>query len=80
MIDELMANVIVNLSNNEMFRSDMRSRIGKAVDTSEFESQIEQINKQIRNKNKTLKRKDSRKGINSNISQRPPIVFVKCAA
>lgn len=57
MIDELMANVIVNLSNNEMFRSDMRNRIGKAVDTSEFESQIEQINKQIRNKNKTLKRK-----------------------
>jgi hypothetical protein len=56
-IDSLMANIIVQIANNEQFREDMNSRLGKAVDTSEFEAQIEMLTKQIRNKTKTLKRK-----------------------
>ena len=53
----LMANIIVQIANNEQFREDMKKRIGKAVDTSEYEEQAERLTKQIRNKTKTLKRK-----------------------
>ena len=56
-IDSLMANIIVQIAGNEAFRDDMRKRLGKAVDTSEYEAQAERITKQIRNKTKTLKRK-----------------------
>ena len=52
-----MANIIVQIANNEQFREDMKKRIGKAVDTSEYEEQAERLTKQIRNKTKTLKRK-----------------------
>lgn len=44
-------------TNNEQFREDIKKRIGKAVDTSEYEEQAERLTKQIRNKTKTLKRK-----------------------
>lgn len=56
-IDALMANIITQIASNEEFRKDMKSRLGKAVDTSEFEAQVEALSKQIRNKTKTLKRK-----------------------
>ena len=56
-IDALMANIITSISRNESFRQSMNERLGKAVDTSEFEAQVETISKQIRNKNMTLKRK-----------------------
>lgn len=56
-IDSLMANIIVQIAGSEAFRDDMRKRLGKAVDTSEYEAQAERITKQIRNKTKTLKRK-----------------------
>ena len=56
-IDSLMANVIVQIAGNEAFREDIKERLGKAVDTSEYEDQAERISKQIRNKTKTLKRK-----------------------
>ena len=56
-IDALMSNIIVQISRNDAFRKEMNERLGKAVDTSEFESQAENINKQIRNKTITLKRK-----------------------
>ena len=56
-IDALMENIITQISSNEEFRKDMKSRLGKAVDTSEFEAQVEALTKQIRNKTKTLKRK-----------------------
>ena len=59
MIDSLMANIIVQIANNEEFRKDMKSRLGKAVDTSEYEAQIEALTKQIRNKTMTLKRKSA---------------------
>jgi site-specific DNA recombinase len=56
-IDALMANIIVQVANNEQFREDMSSRLGKALDTSEYEAQVDMLSKQIRNKTKTLKRK-----------------------
>lgn len=56
-IDALMANIIVQISGNEEFRKGIKDRIGKAVDTSEYEAQAEKLTKQIRNKTKTLKRK-----------------------
>ena len=56
-IDALMANIIVQIAGNEAFREDIKERLGKAVDTSEYEEQAERITKQIRNKTKTLKRK-----------------------
>ena len=39
----LMANIIVQIANNEQFREDMKKRIGKAVDTSEYEEQAERL-------------------------------------
>lgn len=56
-LDALMANIISQIGNNEEFRNDMKGRLGKAVDTSEYEAQIDVLTKQIRNKTKTLKRK-----------------------
>ena len=56
-IDAEMSNIIVNISRNEQFRKEMNERLGRAIDTSEFEAQAENINKQIRNKTMTLKRK-----------------------
>ena len=52
-----MANIIVQIANNEQFRENMKKRLGKAVDTGEYEEQAERLTKQIRNKTKTLKRK-----------------------
>lgn len=56
-IDALMANIIGQVAWNDKFREDMDLRLGRAVDTSEYENQIERLTKQIRNKTKTLKRK-----------------------
>ena len=56
-IDDLMASIIVQVASNDQFREEMSKRLGKAVDTSEFEAQMELLNGQIRNKTKTLKRK-----------------------
>ena len=56
-IDSLMADIIVHVVNDSKFREDISARIGKAVDTSMFETQIEKLTEQIRNKTKTLKRK-----------------------
>ena len=57
MIDSLMADIIEKVASDEAFRKDMSERIGGAVDTSEYEKQIEILTGQIRNKTKTLKRK-----------------------
>jgi len=56
-IDSLMSEIIVRVAGNDQFREDLNERIGEAVDTSEYEAQIELLDKQIRNKTKTLKRK-----------------------
>lgn len=56
-IDPLMADIIVQIVNNDGFRKDIGSRISKAVDTSEYVAQAERIKSQIRNKTKTLKKK-----------------------
>ena len=56
-IDGLMANVTVQVASNQQFREDISSRLGKAVDTSEYEVQAESLTKQIRNKTMTLKKK-----------------------
>lgn len=56
-VDSLMADIIVHVVNDAKFREDISARIGKAVDTSVFEAQIEKLSEQIRNKAKTLKRK-----------------------
>ena len=55
-IDALMRNIIVQIASNEQFRQDMADRLGKAVDTSEYEAQVELLSKQIKNKTMTLKR------------------------
>ncbi len=55
-IDALMRNIIVQIASNEQFRQDMANRLGKAVDTSEYEAQVELLSKQIKNKTMTLKR------------------------
>lgn len=51
-----MRNIIVQIASNEQFRQDMADRLGKAVDTSEYEAQVELLSKQIKNKTMTLKR------------------------
>ena len=56
-IDALMADIIVQIAGNDAFRRDISGRIGKAVDTTEYEAQAERIKSQIRNKTKTLKKK-----------------------
>ena len=56
-IDALMANVIGQIAGNDLFRGNLNDRLGKAVETEEYEEQAERITKQIRNKTKTLKRK-----------------------
>ena len=56
-IDALMANVIGQIAGNDLFRGNLNDRLGKAVETDEYEEQVERIKKQIRNKTKTLKRK-----------------------
>lgn len=56
-IDALMANVIGQIAGNDLFRGNLNDRLGKAVETDEYEEQAERIKKQIRNKTKTLKRK-----------------------
>lgn len=52
-----MANVIGQIAENDLFRGNLNDRLGKAVETEEYEEQAERITKQIRNKTKTLKRK-----------------------
>ena len=52
-----MANVIGQIAGNDLFRGNLNDRLGKAVETEEYEEQAERITKQIRNKTKTLKRK-----------------------
>ncbi len=44
-----MRNIIVQVASNEQFRRDIGGKLGKVVDTSEYEAQVEQISKQIRN-------------------------------
>ena len=56
-IDALMANVIGQIAGNDLFRGNLNDRLGKTVETDEYEEQAERIKKQIRNKTKTLKRK-----------------------
>jgi hypothetical protein len=52
-----MANVIGQIAGNDLFRGNLNDRLGKAVETDEYEEQAERITKQIRNKTKTLKKR-----------------------
>ncbi len=56
-IDALMGNIIVQIASNEDFCYHINQRLGKTVDTSEYEAQKDRISAQIRNKTKTLKKK-----------------------